>query len=178
MEIIPTELPGLCVIRPRIFEDARGSFVKTFHAPSFQAAGLTFEPREEFFSVSRRNVIRGMHFQLPPHTQARLVCCLAGRILDVVVDLRRQQPTFGRVVSRELTAANREMLFIPEGFAHGFLSLADDTLVYYVANQPHSPAHDAGIAHDSFGFEWPVKNPVLSGRDQKFPALREFQSPF
>ena len=178
MEISPTELPGLCVIHPRIFEDARGSFVKTFHAPTFQAAGLRFEPREEFFSLSRRHVIRGMHFQLPPHTQARLVACLAGRILDVVVDLRQRQPTFRRVFSRELTATGREMVFIPEGFAHGFLTLEENTLVYYVANQPHSPSHDAGIAYNSFGFDWLVKNPILSERDQKFPALREFQSPF
>lgn len=178
MEIIPAGLDGVKILRPRIFSDLRGSFVKTFHAPTFLTAGLDFTPREEFFSTSHRHVIRGMHFQLPPHAQARLVSCLTGKILDVIVDLRKSSPTTGRVWSCELSAASREILFIPEGFAHGFLALEDNTLVSYVANQPHSPAHDSGIAYDSFNFDWPVKNPILSERDQKFPALREFKSPF
>ncbi len=178
MEIIKTELAGVHVIRPRIFEDARGGFVKTFHAPTFQAAGLKFEPREEFYSDSRRNVIRGMHFQLPPHTQTRLVYCLRGRVLDVVVDLRRNSPTFRRVLSRELSATNHEMLFIPEGFAHGFLALDEPSLMVYLASPVHSPPHDAGIAWDSIDFQWPVKDPILSDRDRSFPALKDFQSPF
>lgn len=178
MEIIPTDLRGLKILRPRVFTDLRGTFVKTFHAPTFLDAGLEFVPREEFFSISHRNVLRGMHFQLPPHTQARLVSCLTGSILDVVVDLRQKEPTFGQAWSRELSATNREMLFIPEGLAHGFLSLADDTMVNYVANQPHAPAHETGIAWNSFAFNWPVQGPILSGRDQQFPALTEFKSPF
>jgi dTDP-4-dehydrorhamnose 3,5-epimerase len=178
MEIIPTEFPGLLLIRPRLFEDHRGVFVKTFHAPTFQSAGVKFEPQEEFLSTSRRNVIRGMHFQMPPHTQARLVYCSAGRILDVVVDLRRQSPAFGRFFSRELNATTREMVFIPEGFAHGFLSLEEGALVNYVANRPHSPAHDTGILWNSFGFSWPAEAPVLSDRDQKFGALADLPSPF
>jgi dTDP-4-dehydrorhamnose 3,5-epimerase len=178
MEIIPAGLDGVKILRPRIFSDLRGSFVKTFHAPTFLAAGLDFTPREEFFSVSHRNVIRGMHFQLPPHTQARLVGCLTGKILDVIVDLRRGSPSTNRVWSHELSAASREILFIPEGFAHGFLALEDNTLVSYVASQPHSPAHDSGIAYDSFDFNWPVENPTLSERDKNFCALAEFLSPF
>lgn len=178
MEIIPAGLDGVKILRPRIFCDLRGSFVKTFHAPTFLAAGLEFTPREEFFSISHRNVIRGMHFQLPPHTQSRLVICLTGKILDVIVDLRKNSPATDRVWSCEMSASSREMLFIPEGFAHGFLALEDNTLVSYVASQPHSPTHDSGFAYDSFNFDWPVKNPILSERDQKFPALREFKSPF
>jgi dTDP-4-dehydrorhamnose 3,5-epimerase len=178
MEIIPTDFDGLKILRPRIFTDLRGSFVKTFHAPTFLTAGLDFDPREEFFSVSHQNVLRGMHFQLPPHTQARLVSCLTGRILDVVVDLRRDKLTFGRSWSWELSAAAREILFIPEGLAHGFLSLEDNTLVNYVASQSHSPAQDTGIAWNSFAFDWPVQTPILSERDKQFPALSEFHSPF
>ena len=178
MEIIPTTLEGVKILRPRIFSDVRGTFVKTFHAPGFQAAGLDFVPQEEFFSVSRSSVVRGMHFQLPPHSQARLVTCLTGKILDVIVDLRRHAPTYGRTWSHALNAGTRELLFVPEGFAHGFLSLADDTLVSYVASRPHSPAHDAGIAWNSIGFDWPVPAPILSERDQKFPLLRDFLSPF
>jgi dTDP-4-dehydrorhamnose 3,5-epimerase len=178
MEVITTELAGLRILRPRVFQDVRGTFVKTFHRESFRELGMDFEPREEFFSISRRDVVRGMHFQLPPHAQGRIVTCLTGKILDVVVDLRRSSSAFGQVWSRELDAANREIIFIPEGFAHGFLALEDNTLVSYVANQVHSPAHDSGILWTSIGFDWPVKNPILSERDQKFPALREFQSPF
>ncbi len=179
MEFIPTELPGVQVIRPRVFSDLRGGFVKTFHAPTFVAAGLgEFTPQEEFFSTSHRNVIRGMHFQTPPHTQARLVSCLTGAILDVVLDLRKGTATYGKVITRELTSANREMIFIPEGFAHGFLSLADDTLVYYLASRPHSPPQDTGLSWNSFGFDWPVKDPILSDRDKNFPSFQTFTSPF
>jgi len=178
MEIIKTELAGVQVIHPRVFEDARGGFVKTYHLQTLREAGLAFQPQEEFFSGSHRNVIRGMHFQMPPHTQTRLVYCPRGRVLDVVVDLRKNSPTFRRVLSRELTGANHEMLFIPEGFAHGFLALDELSLMIYLASPVHSPRHDAGIAWNSIDFHWPVKNPVLSERDQQFPALRDFQSPF
>lgn len=178
MEIVATELPGLLLIRPRVFQDERGLFIKTFHLPTFQAAGIDFEPKEEFFSVSARNVIRGMHFQLPPHAQARLVYCSQGRVLDVVLDLRRKSPAFGRIYSRELSATNHEMFFIPEGFAHGFLALEDQTIVNYVASRPYSQPHDGGIAANTIGFSWPVENPILSARDKQFGALAEFQSPY
>jgi len=178
MEIIATELAGLHVIRPRVFEDARGSFVKTFHAPAFQEAGLPFEPQEEFFSTSAKNVLRGMHFQLPPAAHAKLVYCVAGRVLDVVLDLRKSSPTFSRSHARELNDKNRELLFIPIGFAHGFLALEDGATMVYQTSTVHSPAQDAGIRWNSFRFDWPVKTPVLSERDRKFPALRDFPSPF
>jgi len=178
MEILPAGLDGVKILRPRIFTDLRGRFVKTFHAPTFQAAGLDFTPQEEFFSVSQRNVIRGMHFQRPPDTQARLVACLTGGILDVILDLRKNSPTFGRVWSHELNPSNGELLFIPAGFAHGFLALADNTLVTYAASAVHAPVNDTGVRWDSIGFDWPVKNPIMSDRDQKFPAWHEFNSPF
>ena len=178
MELIPTDLPGLNLIRPKIFQDTRGTFVKTFHRDVFCRLGLDFEPREEFFSTSARNVLRGMHFQLPPAAHAKLVYCITGRVLDVVLDLRKSAPTFGRSVARELNAKSREMFFIPVGFAHGFLALEDGATMVYLTSTVHSPAHDAGVRWDSFGFDWPVKNPVMSERDQKFPALRDFNSPF
>jgi dTDP-4-dehydrorhamnose 3,5-epimerase len=178
MEIVTTELPGLQIIRPRIFRDTRGSFVKTFHAGQFRELSLDFEPREEFFSTSAKNVLRGMHFQLPPAAHAKLVYCIVGSVLDVVLDLRKNSPTFGRSCARELSAANREMSFIPVGFAHGFLALEDNATMVYQTSTVHSPAHDTGVRWDSFGFDWPVKNPVLSERDKKFSTLREFVSPF
>ncbi len=178
MELVPTELPGLQIIRPRIFQDARGSFVKTFHRNIFREFGLDFEPHEEFFSTSAKDVLRGMHFQLPPAAHAKSVYCIAGRVLDVVLDLRKNSSTFGRNYARELNATNREMLFIPVGFAHGFLALEDNATMIYQTSTIHSPAHDAGVRWDSFGFDWPVKNPVLSERDGKFPTASNFLSPF
>jgi len=178
MELVTTELPGLKIIRPKIFQDARGSFVKTFHRDVFRELGLDFEPREEFFSTSAKGVLRGMHFQLPPAAHAKLVYCIAGRVLDVVLDLRKSSPTFGRSVARELNATNREMFFIPVGFAHGFLALEDGATMVYQTSTVHSPAQDAGIAWDSFGFDWPEKSPRLSARDTAFPTLENFQSPF
>ena len=178
MELVPTELPSLQLIRPCIFRDARGSFVKTFNRNTFHELGLDFEPREDFFSTSAKNVLRGMHFQLPPADHAKLVYCITGSVLDVVLDLRKNSPAFGRSCARELSAANREMFFIPAGFAHGFLTLDDGATMVYQTSTGYSPAHDAGVCWDSFGFDWPVKNPILSERDQKFPALRDFLSPF
>ena len=178
MEIIATELAGLQVIRPRVFEDVRGRFVKTFQAPAFREAGLPFEPQEEFFSTSAKDVLRGMHFQLPPAAHAKLVYCIAGRVLDVVLDLRKSSPTFGRSHARELNDQNRELLFIPIGFAHGFLALQAGATMVYQTSTVHAPAQEAGILWNSFRFDWPVKDPVLSERDRKFQALRDFKSPF
>lgn len=177
-EKIETELPDLVVLRPRIFQDRRGTFIKTFHEELFRELGMEFQPREEFFSTSAKGVLRGMHFQLPPAAQAKLVYCVAGCVLDVAVDLRRSSPCYGRSYAREIGAGNRELLFLPVGFAHGFLALEDVSTMVYKTSTVHSPAHDAGVRWDSFGFGWPVENPVLSERDQKFPALAEFQSPF
>jgi dTDP-4-dehydrorhamnose 3,5-epimerase len=177
MKVLPTELDGVFVLKPNVFEDTRGSFVKTYHEDLFASCGIKFAPKEEFFSVSRKNVLRGMHFQRPPAAHDKLVYCPAGKVLDVVLDLRAGDKR-GRFISRELSASNREMLFIPRGCAHGFVALADDSMMVYQTSTVHSPAHDAGVLWNSFGFEWPVQNPILSERDQKFPALRDFESPF
>jgi dTDP-4-dehydrorhamnose 3,5-epimerase len=175
---VPTGFPGLVVLRPRISEDARGVFVKTFHADFFREAGIAFETREEFFTVSAKGVLRGMHFQLPPAANAKLVYCLTGCVLDVVLDMRRKSPTFGRSFNCKLDALQREVLFIPAGFAHGFLSLEDASLMMYKTDVVYAPTCDTGIAWNSFGFDWPVTNPVLSERDRRFPAWPEFASPF
>lgn len=177
-EVVPTELSGLVVIKPRIFADARGSFVKTFHDGLFRKLGLAFEPKEEFFSVSAKNVVRGMHFQVPPAAHDKLVYCVTGRVLDVVLDLRKSSPTFGRAIARELSAANREMFFIPVGFAHGFLSLEEGSVMVYKTNYVYAPEHDTGVRWDSFGFNWPVPSPVISERDVKLTAVADFKSPF
>lgn len=171
-------LAGLLLFRPKVFRDGRGTLVKTFHAPSFALEGLQFDTQEEFFSTSLRGVIRGMHFQIPDRAHAKTVTCLRGRILDVVLDLRVDQPTFGHYWSTFLSASDPAILYIPIGFAHGFLSLEDEVLVHYRSTTPHSPEHDRGVRWDSFGFVWPESAPILSTRDLAFPALTEFKSPF
>ncbi|MGD1089574.1 MAG: dTDP-4-dehydrorhamnose 3,5-epimerase [Verrucomicrobiota bacterium] len=171
-------LPGARVIEPRVFEDGRGNFVKTFHQSDFAALGMNFQPREEYFSTSRRGVVRGMHFQLPPHDHEKLVYCIRGAVLDVVLDLRKTSSSHGQSASVELSAANHCLFFVPRGVAHGFLSLHDDTIMIYKTSTVHAPAHDSGIRWDSFGFSWPVKTPILSDRDRSFPPLADFISPF
>jgi dTDP-4-dehydrorhamnose 3,5-epimerase len=172
------ELPGILVYTPRIVEDDRGFFVKTFHEKVFADAGIDFKLREEFYSSSRKNVLRGMHFQFPPFEHAKLVTCLSGQVLDVLVDLRRQQPSYGRSCSIELSQRDRRVLYIPPGFAHGFVSLSEGALVHYKTDAVYSPDHDTGIRWNSFGFKWPVSTPITSRRDSGFPSLAEFDSPF
>ena len=178
MKIIGQPLPGLLLIEPKVFVDHRGDFVKTYHAGLFAGLGIAFEPVEEFFSTSHKGVLRGMHFQLPPHDHGKLVYCVRGSVLDVVLDLRKNSSTYGRCASSVLSAANHHQFFIPSGFAHGFLSLEDNSVMVYKTSTVHAPAHDAGVRWDTLGFDWGVATPVVSGRDVGFPSLAEFTSPF
>lgn len=154
--------------------DGRGSLVKVF-----QASALGAEPgREVFLSTSTRGVVRGLHFQVPPHDHAKTVVCLAGSILDVAVDLRRGSPTEGRVASFALDGGSPAQLHLPAGLAHGFQALENDTLVAYIVSSEHAPDHDRGIRWDSIGVDWPLPVAAMSDRDQAFPRLAEFDSPF
>lgn len=176
----PTALDGLICLETKGFADHRGTFVKTFQAAAFAELGMAFTPREEFYSTSHRHVVRGMHFQAPPAAHDKLVYCASGSVLDVVLDIRRSSPTYGRVCALELSATNRLSLFIPQGFAHGFLALTDGALMVYKTSTVHDPAADQGIRWNSLGFAWPLGEtaPLLSKRDQEFPALADFNSPF
>ena len=176
-EILPTSIDGVKLLKSKAHLDARGSFLKTFHAGFFAANGMDFTPREQFFSVSKKHVLRGLHFQLPPSDHAKLVFCASGRILDLVVDLRRCG-NFGRVHSCELGARGSELLYIPKGCAHGFLALEENSTVFYLTDSEHDPGRDAGILWNSIGFDWGISDPVLSPRDAAFPLLAEFSSPF
>lgn len=178
MRIVDEILPGTFLLEPSSFSDHRGCFVKTFHKGLFQDLGLAFNPAEEFYSTSSKGVLRGMHFQLPPHDHAKLVYCILGRGLDVLVDLRKKSPAFGRFASADLSQSNRHMIYVPTGVAHGFLAMESDTLMMYKTTSVHAPTHDAGIRWDSFGFDWGVAAPVLSNRDAVLPRLDDFVSPF
>jgi dTDP-4-dehydrorhamnose 3,5-epimerase len=167
-------------LRPLVFEDARGTFVKPFHEGQLAAHGIAMAVREEFFSTSRKGVLRGMHFQVPPHAHQKLVYCLTGRVLDVLLDLRKASPSFGTAAAFELSAANRHVVHIPPGIAHGFLSLEDDSCLIYKTDAVHAPDCDAGVLWNSFGFAWPLDGsaPVISPRDLAHPELCDFESPF
>lgn len=178
MKLVSEPLPGVKVLQPFGQEDARGYFVKPFHQPGLQNLGILFEPREEFFSGSAAGVIRGMHFQVPPAAHQKLVYCLSGSVIDVLLDLRKDSPFYGRAVAVPLSAENRHVIYIPIGVAHGFASLKEGSCLHYLTDYPYSPQHDRGVRWDSFGFDWPFTNPVLSDRDKAFPALAEFESPF
>lgn len=178
MKSICQPLPGAHLLQPKVFTDQRGEFVKTFHYGMFADLGIPFTPVEEFFSTSRKNVLRGMHFQLPPHDHAKVVYCIAGRVLDVMLDLRKASRFFGCAVAVELSGINRHQLFMPPGLAHGFLALEDQSVMVYQTSSVHSPEHDAGIHWDSFGFAWPVADPVTSVRDENFPRFANFVSQF
>jgi dTDP-4-dehydrorhamnose 3,5-epimerase len=180
LQVTPLPLPGVLLVEPAVSGDDRGQFVKTFHAAALAELGLNFELREEFYTISRRHVLRGMHFQLPPHDHQKLVCCLHGRALDVLVDLRTGSPTYGRHLSLELNVASPRQVWVPRGVAHGFLSLEDNTYMLYKTDREHAPSHDAGIRWDSFGFDWPtpVDELIISPRDRRHPPLAEFASPF
>lgn len=162
--------------RPR-FQDHRGLFVKTMTRTLFGEAGLPLECEEEFYSVSRQDVIRGMHFQVPPHAHVKLVYCPVGAVLDVLLDLR-SGPGYGRLASVTLSADDPHVLVIPKGIAHGFRSLTNDSLLIYKTSTEHAPSHDRGLRWDSFGFDWGVAVPVLSDRDCEHPEFSSFDTPF
>jgi dTDP-4-dehydrorhamnose 3,5-epimerase len=178
MKVTPSKISGAFTVTPNSFSDDRGSFVKTFHEETFKDAGIIENFKESFYSVSKKNVIRGMHFHLPPKDHAKLVYVTKGRVLDVTLDLRKDSPTYGQYETFELSDKNHTMLFIPTGCAHGFLSLEDDTCMVYLQTGVYSKDHDTGIAYDSFGFKWEVEEPILSERDRNFQALEDFDSPF
>lgn len=178
MKKIETPLAGAFLVEPALFTDQRGGFVKTYHAGSFRGFGVEPVFVEEFYSTSAKNVIRGMHFQTPPADHAKYVCCLRGAVRDVILDLRTASPTYGQHFSVELSAENHLGFYIPSGFAHGFLSLTDDSLMLYKTTSVHTPACDAGLRWDSFGYDWGVDNPIMSARDAAFGGLTELISAF
>lgn len=177
------EIEGLKLVTPRKFGDERGFFSETHNASTWDKAGLHYQFVQDNHSLSRDvGTVRGLHFQTAPFAQDKLVRVVQGRILDVAVDLRRSSPTFGRHVAVELSKENWRQLFIPIGFAHGFVTLEPDTEVLYKVTNFYSPNHDFGLAWDDpdLGIDWPdaAKNAMLSAKDQKWPRLRDLTELF
>ena len=178
MKIRSTSIAGLYIIDMFHVEDHRGEFVKSFHKSSFEDAGLEANFEESFYSINHKNVIRGMHFQSPPFDHNKLVYCQRGRISDVILDIRKNSPTFGHYESVELTDSNYQAVYISKGLAHGFESLENHSLLTYLTSTMHQPSHDMGIRFDSFGKIWESANPIVNERDLNFPKFTEFSSPF
>ena len=183
MEIIPQAIPEVLLVKPRCFEDARGYFCETYNEKLSAARGLVTNYVQDNVSLSRNaGTIRGLHFQLPPFAQAKLVRVLRGRILDVAVDVRAGSPSYGRYVAIELSAERQEQLFLPAGFAHGFCTLEDNTEVFYKVNDYYAPAHDSGIVWNDpdLAIAWPYPDDaiILSDKDRALPRFRDMQGAF
>jgi len=175
MKFIETELKGAFIIEPERAEDERGFFARTFCVQEFSAHGL--DPAVVQCNISynqRRGTLRGLHYQVPPHAEARLVRCTAGAVYDVVVDIRPDSPTFKRWLGVELSVENRKMFYVPEGYAHGFQTLADGTELFYQMSKAYAPLAARGIRWDdpAIGISWPMKPLVVSARDRSYPALQ------
>jgi dTDP-4-dehydrorhamnose 3,5-epimerase len=177
MKLVDEPLKGVLRFQLNRLADIRGLFVKTYSRSVFTAAGAEFDFREEYYSVSGKDVIRGMHFQIPPHDHEKIVYCAMGAVEDVLLDLRAGRG-FGKTYSLVLSASEPALLFIPRGIAHGFKSLTDDSLMIYKTSTEYAPEHDRGIRWDGFGFDWKCDDPILSDRDRKHPSLAEFVTPF
>ena len=158
-------------------EDNRGFFVKTFHHEAFKKIGFEGLFEESYYSKSFKNVIRGMHFQLPPHEHEKLVYVTEGSILDVILDLRKESKTYGQFISIVLNE-NEKSVFIPKGCAHGFLTQSPSATVVYNVTTVYNKDSDAGILWNSFDFNWHLENPTLSSRDQSFTKFTDFKTPF
>ena len=171
------ELAGAVLIKPRVFPDARGFFVEGYKKSDFAAAGIAAEFVQDNHSKSDKGVLRGLHYQRGAAAQGKLVRCINGAILDVGVDIRRGSATFGKWIAHELSSINAHMLYLPPGFAHGFLVLSETAEILYKCTAEYSPEDDAGIRWDdpALGVEWGITDPILSAKDEGLPPLKDAQ---
>lgn len=178
VDFIKTAIEGCFEIRPTVVGDKRGFFAKIFHRPLWEELGLCAEFQEEYLTYSVHGTIRGLHFQVPPMQHHKVVLCAKGSVFDVVVDLRKGSPTYGKHAVVSLSGDMANAVYIPAGLAHGFCVTSDEALLYYKQSSVYSPEHDAGIRWDSANISWPISELILSDRDKGFLSLAEFESPF
>ena len=183
MEFIKQKIPGIVLIKPTIHGDDRGYFIETFRQDLFEKTiGYKVNFVQDNESKSAKGVLRGLHYQLPPYTQAKLVRVIEGRVLDVAVDIRKSSPTFGQHVSVELTGENKHQLFVPHGFAHGFVVLSDSATFAYKVDNYYAPEYDQGIIFNDkqLAIDWMLPNQILqlSEKDLDLPSLDKIKSPF
>lgn len=182
MKVLKTDIEGVVIIEPRVFDDARGYFFESYSKRVFDKEVVDIEFVQDNESCSSYGVMRGLHFQRPPFTQAKLVRCVRGAVLDVAVDIRKGSPTFGQHVAVELTEENHRQFFIPRGFAHGFAVLSDTAVFQYKCDNYYAPESDGGISilDAGLGIDWRIdpSKAILSPKDMNHPLLRDFDSPF
>lgn len=175
MTVLEKLLPDVFLLQLPFFKDHRGDFTKLFHYDIFMAQGINFTPAESFLTRSTANVLRGMHFQVDEAAHEKLVTCIRGKVLDVVVDVRPESDHFNQPVSVELSELNNMALFIGKGYAHGFLTTGDDSWMLYSTSTVHCPSLDRGVRWDSIAFDWPIDKPLISERDGCHPKIQELQ---
>lgn len=182
MQVIKTPLEGVLVIEPKVFKDSRGFFVETYNEERYMQAGITARFVQDNMSASTYGVVRGLHFQRPPYTQAKLVSCIEGEVLDVAVDLRKDSPTYGQWYSVLLSAENHRQFFIPRGFAHGFSVLSPRAIFAYKCDNLYHPEADGGLMLNdpTLNIDWqvPEDQMILSDKDKNHPFLKDLDNPF
>jgi dTDP-4-dehydrorhamnose 3,5-epimerase len=181
VQVIPTKLEGLFIIEPVVHGDHRGFFMESYSSKKFAELGVDFPFVQDNHSLSvEAGVLRGLHYQLNPKAQTKLVRVVSGAIYDVAVDIRKNSPTFGQWVGVILSEANKRQLLVPRGFAHGFCTIVPNTQVLYKVDEYYSPEHDRGILWNdpAIGIDWPTSRPILSDKDQKHPLLKDAEINF
>jgi dTDP-4-dehydrorhamnose 3,5-epimerase len=181
MEVVETGIHKLLIIKPKVFEDDRGYFFESFNKEKFRENGITANFVQDNESRSMKDVLRGLHFQKPPYAQGKLIRVIRGSVLDVAVDLRKGSPTFGKSKSIILSGKTRRMLWIPEGFAHGFITLEDDTVFFYKCTNLYNKESEGSVRWNDpdLAIDWgEIENPILSDKDKEAPFFRDFESPF
>ena len=180
MELISTPLEGLLTVKPDVFRDDRGYFFESYNHEKFVAAGLDLKFLQDNESKSKKGVLRGLHFQSPPYAQGKLVRVIRGSVLDVAVDIRKNSPTYGKWESVVLSGTNKWMYWVPAGFAHGFVTLEDDTVFFYKCTNVYNKASEGSILWNDpdLGIDWGIKDPVVSEKDGVAKGFGELRSPF
>jgi dTDP-4-dehydrorhamnose 3,5-epimerase len=180
MEIQKTIIEGVLVIKPQVFYDPRGYFFEPYNADRYKSTGIEFDFIQDNQSLSQKNALRGLHFQAPPFDQGKLVRVVKGAVIDVVVDIRKHSPTFGHHFKLELSESNFLQLWIPPGFAHGFVTLEDNTIFEYKCTNYYNKMSEGGIRwnDEDIAINWNVSEPIISDKDSELPLLRDFISPF
>jgi dTDP-4-dehydrorhamnose 3,5-epimerase len=174
LQLSRLHIPEVILITPKVFEDRRGIFIETYKYSIYREAGIKEYFVQDNYSRSRKNVLRGLHYQNHPKAQGKLVRCIKGRVFDVCVDIRKSSPTFGKWVSHELDDSSHQSLYVPAGFAHGFLALTESAEVMYKCTEEYAPECERGIIWNDpdLGIAWPVTDPLLSGKDKNHPSLK------
>jgi dTDP-4-dehydrorhamnose 3,5-epimerase len=180
MNTVQFDISGLLLIKPAVFSDDRGVFYETYSQPKYTSLGLPSDFLQDNESISKKNVLRGLHFQCPPYDQGKLVRVIKGKAIDVAVDIRKDSPTYGKHVMVELSEENKNQFWIPAGFAHGFLSLTDETIFSYKCTNVYNKEAESGIIWNDvdLNINWGISQPIVSEKDNQLSSFNSFNSPF